>query len=190
MAEQINQKLNDYLNPNGDIGGSDIQKIRTREVASVAMTVYSFMDYMFEEIEYAGFQGVEFLAKSELFLKAVTPTYPLTGFNQILKTLLDIDTRFPRTKFFQGFQGLRSLCSGDCGDTVELVNQAGKTQLQDTSSLSRDLIFFSTFLIEKIIRMIKEIRNNKDSANLTVKEYRKQIDEHFDNCVVQTVMLL
>lgn len=190
MAEQVNQQLKNYLEPNGLMDGSEQQKIRAQEVASVAMTVYAFMDYMFEEIEYTGFQGIEFLAKCELFLKAVTPSYPAVGFNQILQTLTQIDNRFPRTKFFQGFQGLRSLCSGDAGKVIELVNSSGKSHITSTSHLSRDLIFFGTFLIEKVIRMIKEIRALKEAAGWTVAEYRKRIDESYDNCVVQTVMHL
>ncbi len=181
------QHLKSYLGPTGANGSSEAQKVRTQEVASVAMTVYTFMDYMFEEIEYTGFQGVEFLEKCELFLKAVTPSYPATGFNQILQTLLHIDNRFPRTKFFQGFQGLRSLCSGDSGKVIELIQSDGKSQISNTSNLHKDLILFGTFLVEKIIRMIKQIRAKKEASQWPTTEYRKQIDEFFDQCVVQTV---
>ncbi len=181
------QHLKNYLDPAGTNNNSDAQKVRTQEVASIAMTVYTFMDYMFEEIEYTGFQGVEFLEKCELFLRAVTPSYPVTGFNQILQTLLQIDNRFPRTKFFQGFQGLRSLCSGDGGKVIELVQSDGKSIISNTSHLHKDLILFGTFLVEKIIRMIKQIRAKKEASQWSTVEYRKQIDEFFDQCVVQTV---
>ncbi len=184
------QHLKNYLDPTGGSGNGEAQKVRTQEVASIAMTVYTFMDYMFEEIEYTGFQGIEFLAKCELFLKAVTPSYPTTGFNQILQTLLEVDSRFPRTKFFQGFQGLRSLCSGDSGKVIELVQDDGGSKISNTSHLNKDLILFGTFLVEKIIRIIKQLRAKKEAQSWSTAEYRKKIDEHFDQCVVQTVSLL
>lgn len=190
MEDHVQQQLKNYLEPAAFSDKEEAQKIRAQEVASVAMTVYTFMDYMFEEIEYTGFKGPEFLEKCELFLRAVTPTYPANGFDQILQTLSQIDSRFPRTKFFQGFQGLRYLCTGEKGRVVEMINDSGKAHLVETKNLSTDLIFFGTFLIEKIIRLIKDFRKIKETESWSPAECRKKIDEHFDHCVMQTVSYL
>lgn len=188
MEDHVRQ-LKNYLEPAVEDKPED-GKIRAQEVASISMTVYTFMDFMFDEIERTGFQGPEFLSKSELFLKAVTPSYPLKNFEEILTTLNKVDNRFPQTKFYKGFQGLRSLCSGDYEATIEIMSSSGVGHVADKNVVDKNLIFFGTFLIEQIIRYIKKLRNSPDLSKMSTKDFRKAIDDQFDHCVINTVTQL
>jgi hypothetical protein len=183
------QHLRNYLEPSVS-NHKESGRVKAQEVASIAMTVYTFMDFMFEEIEHAVISGPEFLSKSELFLKAVTPSYPIQSFKDILNVLMQVDPNFSRTKFYQGLQGLRALCSGDYAAVIELVNDNGKSKLTYQNFVDRNLVFFGTFLIEQIIRSIKDLRRNPDTAKMTTKDFRKQIDDQFDSCVINTVTKL
>jgi len=187
MEDNVQNQLKNYIEPQSLNHQSDFERAKTQDIASVAMTVYAFMDYMFDEIEHAGYSSHEFTSKSELFLKAVTPTYPIESFKDILLTFNKIDSRFPQTKFYRGFQGLRALCSGDHNAVIELIDDEGRAKLIDKRVVNKSLVFFGTFLVEKIIRFIKEYKAQNNLREISVKDVRKKIDDHFDHIVVQTV---
>lgn len=160
-----------------------------KELARMAMTVYKYLEYTFDELEHAGFTGLEFIEKTELFLKCVTPSYPELSFNQILSTLEQIDNRFPKTKFYGALVGLRALCNGG-NMVIEIVNERGGHDNEFTDRIRKELVFFVSILIEKLTRHLREYRKQKDIAGFTNQSFRVIIEDKFDECVMQTVYLL
>lgn len=160
--------------------------VNAKELARMAMTIYKYLSYTFDELEHAGFIGLEFLEKTELFLKCVTPSYPELSFSQILSTLEQLDNRFPKTKFYGALVGLRALCNGG-NEVIELVNEHGGHDHEFTERVKRELVFFVSILIEKLLRNVREYRKQKGVAGFPNNELRNILEDKFDECVMQTL---
>lgn len=184
MPNQINQQLKDFLK-NED---NKITKERSKNLALLSMTVYRYMDYMMEELEKAGFVGIEFLAKCELFLKCVTSSYSKKSFHELLDILESVDPKIKDTKFYYGIKSLRALCTGEGIEKIEVMKGIDSFEEVSTDQLNHEVVFFTTFLIENIQKYLRHIRADKSAHDIGIKEYKHKIGEEFDHCVIGTVL--
>lgn len=184
MVEKINQQLKDFLKSES----KTVSKEKSKYLALISMTVYRYMDYMMEELEKAGFTGIEYLEKCELFLKCVTSSYSRKSFDQLLQILEGSDPLFKDTKFYFGIKALRALCTGEGVEKIEIMKGLDHFENVSTQDLGHEVVFFTTFLIENVQRYLRHFRTDKSLHKSTIAEYKHKIGEEFDACVVGTVL--
>lgn len=183
--DKISKQLKDFMSVGKP---TKISKERSKYLALVSMTVYKYMDYMMEELGRAGFDGVEFLAKCELFLKCVTNGYSKQSFDQLLKVLEDSDPEIVKGKFYYGIKALRSLCTGEGVENIEIMKDLDKFENIPSNQLGHEVVFFTTFLIENIQRYLRHFRDDAQIVALPLERCKHRIADEFDNCVVGTVL--
>ncbi len=170
----------------GRVPVESVKQLSSNEMAIVALTIQSFMGVMFEEIKKAGFVSVEFLEKAELFLRAVTPSYPRNEFDTLLDVFIQIDENFSKTKFFYGLNALRQLCTHESQEAKILLDEVGVT-LSDYTKVNSSLIIFASHLVENIIKFIQSVRKTKGIEDMSIDELRFKIDSQFQGCLLNTV---
>jgi hypothetical protein len=166
-----------------EVTNIDHYKQKANQLAIMALTLQKFVTLTLDEVDYAGFKGAEMLAKIEMFLRAVTPSYPTKSFQDILTTLEEIDPRFPQTRFYYGLNVLRSLCTGQGKEFLEIIQ--GKEAAAHTL---QEMVFFTTFLIENIIKYIQYFRSAKLTSNISNQEFKDNLEKRFEELVLRTVM--
>ena len=169
-------------------GNNSTQK--ARELAIMAVTLHRFMEIIFSQIIKSGIDNVEFLAKSELLLRAITPTFKKENFQELLLVMESIDPQIKSSLLYYGLISLRLICTGESEESIEIYDKDGtshgfidKVQLSDCS-------FFITFLVEKIIKLITELRKNQISRHLKSQDFMNKIDDKFDELVLETVTMI
>lgn len=169
--------------------GSDGSQ-KARELAIMAVTLHRFMEIIFSQIIKSGIDNVEFLAKSELLLRSITPTFKKENFKELLYVMESIDPKMNESLLYYGLVSLRLICTGESDESIEVFDKNGvshgsidKVQLSDCS-------FFITFLVEKIIKLITELRKNNISRHLKSQDFMNKIDDKFDELVLETVTMI
>ena len=176
---------NEFKSFIGSIETDNIDKYKQKanQLAIMALTLQKFITLTLDEVEYAGFVGAEMLAKIEMFLRAVTPSYPNKAFQDILTTLEEIDPRFPKTRFYYGLNVLRSLCTGQGKGFLEII-QGKETATHNL----QEMVFFTTFLIENIIKYIQYFRSSKLTTGISNQDFKANLEKRFEELVLRTVM--
>ncbi|KIE05412.1 hypothetical protein NF27_DT01860 [Candidatus Jidaibacter acanthamoeba] len=163
-----------------------IKTLSTNDMAVVALTIQNFMDIMFEEIKKAGFLNLEFLEKSEMFLRAVTPSYLRKEFDTLLSVFNQIEQNFQETKFYYGLTALRQLCTHETDEAKVLLDIAG-IKIADYAQINSSLIIFSTHLVENIIKFVQGMRKSNQHKNTPIDELKFKINSNFQYCLLNTV---
>jgi hypothetical protein len=163
---------------------------KARELAIMAITLHRFMEIIFSQIVKSGINNVEFLAKSELLLRSITPTFKNEKFRELLNVMESVDPKIKDSLLYYGLVSLRLICTGETEESIEVYDKDGvnygkieKLQLSDCS-------FFITFLVEKIIKLITELRKNNISRHLKSQDFMNKIDDKFDELVLETVTMI
>lgn len=172
----------------GSFGTVPIESVRdlsTTDMAIIALVIQNFMEITFDEIKRAGFLSVEFLEKTELFLRAVTPSYPKNEFDTLLDVFNQINPNFNQTRFYYGLTALRQICTHETEAGKILLDNSG-IKIANYSQINGSLIIFATHLIENIIRNVQGLRklNNKE---ITIDELKFKINAHFQSCLLSTI---
>lgn len=158
---------------------------KAQQLAIMSLTLQKFISLILEEVDYAGFTGHEMLAKTEMFLKAVTPSYPSKSFQDIMTTLEEIDARFPQTKFYYTLNVLRALCTGKGKELLEIIQ--GNSEIGHSI---QEMVFFTTYLIENTIKYVQYFRSAKVSDNLSNLEFKENLKKRFDELVLLSITSL
>jgi hypothetical protein len=166
---------------------NDLSAMTPEQMSLVAFALQNFMQSVVDEIEKAGFTGLEFSSKVEMFLRCVTPTYEDKDFQSILEILEEIDPKFPKTRFYYGLLALRSLCTQDYERAEMLLLNYGFLQTHH-QNMSENMSIFATHLISNIVRHLYELRCNKNNKALTNEELKYIINDNFVFCLQKTVM--
>lgn len=163
---------------------------KARELAIMAVTLHRFMEIIFSQIVKSGIDNIEFLAKSELLLRSITPNFKKESFQELLLVMESVDPQMKESLLYYGLVSLRLICTGESEDSIEVFDKdgishgiIGKIQLSDCS-------FFITFLVEKIIRLIRDLRKNQISKHLKSQDFMSKIDNQFDELVLETVTMI
>lgn len=160
------------------------QQNRAEQFAAVSIALHKFVSVMFDELEYTGFKGVELIEKLELFLRAVTPTYSAKSFSDILSVLDKLDPRISQTKFYYGLNILRDMCTGKGRDFIEIIKGADNNIKYDQG----EMVFFIVFLIENVIRSLRDLRAVKSTRELDNQQIRQLINEKYDENIIKTAL--
>jgi hypothetical protein len=186
--EEINTELTAYLEID-ETGKSqkEINKARASQIALMAITIERFLHIMYEEIEKLGFSNLEFLSKIEMFLKCITPSYPDAAFQQLLEVLSSVDPLMAETRFYNGLKALRALSKGDVDEPMEMILEDGRVKSGNIKMISHELAFFTTFLIENLLKKIKELRKQHDVKAIEIPAYLEILSKQFDDCVIKTI---
>lgn len=131
--------------------------IPSEYLALIALKIEKFLDILFVSIEKAGFTGIEFLEKSEMILRSVTPRYSMQEFLILLQVLEEIDRNFLKTDFYTGMITLRQLC------TQEVITEGGKWQ--ENIDAPPNLVMFTTHLIENL-RQYLYVKRQEDRVRM------------------------
>lgn len=165
-------------------------KEKSNLLALISATLHYFIDMIIDEVNRAGFTQVEFLEKIIFFLRATTPSYSDEKYLLILQTLVEVDKRFPETEFFYGLESMRKIATGDNKKSLEIIQGTFKVNIDIDFDQYADLTFYTTYLIENTIAYITRLRMSNDVMNKDNAYLKKTIDDRYDNCVLQTVLML
>ena len=168
------------------VGGSQ----KARELAIMAVTLHRFMEIIFSQIVKSGIDNIEFLAKSELLLRSITPTFKQENFQELLFVMESVDPQMKESLLYYGLVSLRLICTGESEESIEVFDKDGTSHgVIDRVQLS-DCSFFITFLVEKIIKLITDLRKNQISRHLKSQDFMNKIDSKFDEMVLETVTMI
>jgi hypothetical protein len=156
--------------------------------ALMAATLHYFIDIMMDEVDRCGFKGVEFVEKTIFFLRATTPKYHQKKFEDVLTVLQGIKPEIVETEFYYGLTSLRKLTCGSDYDHNEILKQTFNADVIVKEDISKELVFFVTFLLENIINYMTKIRADLKDPNMVNSQVKAMIDEKYDNCVINSVV--
>jgi hypothetical protein len=161
---------------------------RAGVLALMAATVHNFIDVMLNEIERAGFVGIEYIEKASFFLRIITPSYEEEKFLQVLNTLEKVDARFPQTRFYTGLKTLRTIVAGKPEGYKHLAPTSYTAIEEMLHANPVELVFFTSYLLENLLRHISTLHTHYNNSRVVdIKQIRANIDSKFDEIVLNTV---
>lgn len=163
---------------------------KARELAIMAITLHRFMEIIFSQIIKSGINNIEFLAKSELLLRSITPTFNKDKFSELLAVMESVDPKIKESLLYYGLVSLRLICTGETEESIEVYDKDGINHGKIDKMQLSDCSFFITFLVEKIIKLITELRKNNISRHLKSQDFMNKIDDKFDELVLETVTMI
>lgn len=170
-----------------ETGAHEIETKRAGVLALMAATVHNFVDVMLNEIEKAGFIGIEYIEKASFFLRIITTSYEEEKFLQVLKTLEKVDERFPQTRFYSGLKTLRTILAGKPEGYKHLAPASYKVIEEMLKTNPVELVFFTSYLLENLLRHISALHADSKSIEFDIPKLRTNIDAKFDEIVLHTV---
>lgn len=176
LMEGFYESLGNYIK---DDVQNDWRQDRARKLAILAMTLHKFINVICDEVERAGYGTMEFSSNVELFLKSVTPDYPIQSFEATLEVLKSTDPNMKETSFFYGLNCLREMLSHDIGEAR--YNPLARFQMDQAS------IIFMVNLIDTISGDLYALRRMPDTRTQTISYVRQHIDARFDDLVLKVI---
>ena len=148
-----------------------------------------FIHAMLDVIERCGFSSAEFLEKSELFLRSITPSYRKESFIAICKVFREVDPNLVDTEFYRSLLALREICTQENNNLKKVLSDSGIGFY--VANLDEDditnLIIFITHLIENLIRHVQSLRLDK-TKNLDIADIRSSIESNFQQAMLYTLL--
>lgn len=173
-----------YVNdPSGKLSTAD----RAKNLTVMSMLIKESVDMIFDQVEKIGFRGVEFIEKTEVFLKVTTTSSSDRIFNDIIQTLKDVDPCFQNSKLHFSLMTLRSLNTNKYDPSVLDFIKFNQDQNTDLRLIASELGFFSGFLTEVIIRFMDSNRRDIKNLKISPQEFQSKFDEAFDGMVVNLI---
>ena len=179
---QLYQNLKAYINNGIENTDKDLDKL-----IKIVSIVKTFMSLIFNQIEKIGIVNIEFLAKSEMFLKAVTISYSKDNLKQILTTLKAVDENIDKTLFFHKINSIRAIITNDFEGELYIYNNQGNLIITLSKSEALELSFFTASLIEAIIKFCHELRKERNAKFMKSIYFRYRIQSQFINLVKNTI---
>lgn len=176
LMEGFYESLSQYIK---DDVQNDWRQDKARKLAVLSMTVHKFVNIICDEVERAGYGSMEFSSNVELFLKSVTPDYPIQSFEATLEVLKSTDPNMTQTSFFYGLNCLREMICHDIGEAK--YNPLARFQVDPSS------IIFMVNLINTINSDLYSLRRLPDTRSQPISYVRQHIDVKFDEIVLKVI---
>ncbi len=157
-------------------------KLGAEPKALIALHIEQFLGLLMREMDRAGFIGIEFVEKSEMMLRCVTSTYPLSDFMVIIHIFQQIDASFVHTEFYRGLLTLRQICTHD-----DLTRQPNISS-QDVNSGKPDLIMFATHLVENLRQYFNYFRKKPEIRKMSNTEIKFALQDSFRDSLNKTIL--
>jgi hypothetical protein len=167
---------------------SNVHLSKSENLTIISLTTHNCVMMILEQLEKIGFTGIELSEKTSAFLRCTTKQSSDKTFSDIIYTLEKVDTNFKESKLYFALKALRALCNEHNDDTqLDFFTAHGTKAKISVKEISKELVFYSCFLLEVIIKYFDTLRNNYENKNITAAELRKRFDESFDDIVVSLV---
>lgn len=174
--EKFYESLGQYIK---DDQQNDWRQDKARKLAILAMTIHKFIGIICDDVERAGYGTLEFSSKVELFLKSVTPDYPISSFEATLEVLKSMDPQMTQTSFFYGLNCLREMICKDIGESK--YNPLAKLQVDQSAGI------FMVSLIDGMNKDLYALRKLPETRTQPISFIRSHIDKTFDDMVLKVI---